>query len=245
MSPATSSELLGSLPAESWAAFGFADLGRGIELGLEQAEQSGAPIELLERQLQSSGFDLQRDLLSWPEDLAAFVGGTDLRTLAGAVVITSSDPAASTDAVDKLVDLALKEGEAGVRRLNVPGGAGLQVRDRAELGPKPLQLVAKGDRVVLGYGTEATQQALDGGGQPLSGTQAYQQATGALSDAVELTGFLSIDPVLELAEALGATSDSEYAEARPYLRRLSYLVFGSGSEGDRASTEVVLGLRGE
>ena len=51
--------------------------------------------------------------------------------------------------------------------------------------------------------------------------------------------------MLELAEALGASSDSEYAEARPYLRRLSYLVFGSGSEGDRASTEIVLGLRGE
>lgn len=243
--PGDVSALLGSLPADSWGVFGAANFGEAIKLGIDQAEQSGAPTELLERQLRSVGVDLQRDILSWPEDLAAFVGGTDLSTLAGAVVITSGDPAASRGAVDKLVAVALKEGDPGVKRLRVPGGAGLEARDPADLGPKPLQLIARGDRVALGYGEQATRRALEGGGPTLSGSETYGQATGALGDGVELTGFVSIAPVLELAEALGALGDAEYAEARPYLRRLTYLVFGSGTEGDLATTKVVLGLRGE
>jgi hypothetical protein len=241
--PGDVSELLGSLPAAAWGAFGVADLGAAIAQGFDQAEAAGLPRELLEGQLREAGIDLQRDILDWPEDLALFVEGTDLRSLGGAAIVTSADPAASKRAIEKLVSAALAEGEPGVRRLRVPGGVGLQARDRDELGPKALRLIASGDRVVLGYGAEATQRALRGGGQTLSGSEQYRRATGALGEGVELTGFVSIGPILELADALGATEDSDYAEVRPYLARLSYLVFGSGTEGDEAVTRIVVGLQ--
>jgi Protein of unknown function (DUF3352) len=241
--PADVSGLLESLPAESWGAFGIADLGAAIAQGLEQAEAAGLPRGLLESQLGEVGIDLQRDILDWPDDFALFVGGTDLSSLAGAAIITSKDPAASTRAVEKLVSAALAQGEPGVRRLRVPGGAGLEARDPEELGPKPLQLIARGDRVVLGYGAEATRRALRGGGQTLAGSAAYERATEALGAGVELSGFLSIGPILDLAESLGAADDIEFAEARPYLERLSYLVFGSGTEGGLALSRIVIGLQ--
>jgi hypothetical protein len=241
--PADVSELLGSLPAGAWGAFGVADLGDAIAQGFEQAEAAGLPRELLERQLAEAGIDLQRDILDWPEDLALFVEGTDLGSLGGAAIVTSADPAASRRAIQKLVSVALAEGEPGVRRLRVPGGVGLEARDPDDLGPKALRLIARGDRVVLGYGAEATQRALRGGGQTLSGSAQYQAATEALGEGIELTGFFSIGPILELAEALGAAEDSDYTEVRPYVERLSYLVFGSGTEGDRAITQIVVGLQ--
>jgi hypothetical protein len=243
--PGDVSELLGSVPADSWLAVGAADLGAAIEQGLEQSESAGIPREQLERQLREAGVNLERDILSWPEDFVAFVGGSDLNTLGGALIVTSGDPAASRDAVEKLVDVAVQSDEPGVKRLSVPGGAGLEARDRAELGPQPLQLVAKGDRVVLGYGAEATEQALEGGGATLSGAPIYQEAVAALGEGVDLSGFLSVAPVLEFAEAVGAAGDSGYQEAKPYLERFSYLVFGTGTEGDLTITKIVLGLQGE
>jgi hypothetical protein len=241
--PADVSRLLDSLPADSWGAFGIADLGSALAQGLEQAEAAGLPRALLESQLGEVGIDLQRDILDWPEDFALFVGGTDLSSLGGAAILTSNDPAASTRAIEKLVSAALAQGERGVRRLQVPGGAGLEARDPEELGPKPLQLIARGDRVVLGYGAEATQRALRGGGPPLSGSPVYRQATEALGQGVELSGFLSVGPILELADTLGAGEDGDFAEARPYLERLSYLVFGSGTDGDLALSRIVVGLQ--
>ena len=243
--PADVSGLLDSLPADAWAVLGFANLGDAIDQGLQQAEATGVPLQLVEEQLREIGVDLQRDILSWPEDFALFAAGTDLSTLSGAAIITSSDPAASRRAVEKLTAAALREGEPGVKRLSVPGGAGLEVRDPEELGPKPLQLVATGDRVVLSYGEAARQAALDGGGSTLSDSDSYREATDALGDGVELSGYLSVAPVLELADALGAGDDSDYEQAKPYLERLSYVVFGSGTDGDLATSKVVVGLQGE
>lgn len=242
--PADLSPLIGSFPSDSFAAIGVPDVGRAVRRAIDKIERSG--IEgvtpgAIDRQLSLAGLSLN-EVTSTLGDVGAFLEGTDAESLEGAIVITTADENAASELVGKLTDLALRSGEPGVER--VGGGTGFSVRD-PDLGSKPLILLTAGDRIAIGYGEDATEKALStapvAAGNTLAGDSTYREATEALDD-VELSGYLAVAPILELAEDFGAAEDPGYEAAKPYLKRFSYLVFGTGRDGDFATAKVVAGV---
>lgn len=239
--PGDTTPVFDQLPADAWAAIAVPGIGEQLRKAVDQAEAAGLPRALLEQQLTRFNINLESDILRWPKDLALFVSGTDLSSLAGALLITSSDPSASQNAVRRLTEFVrFRARGAGVKILE--GGVGVEVRDPEELGPKPLQLRAAGDKVVLGYGEQATQQTLQGGGAKLSTSPTFEEATATLGEGIDPTGYVAVGPVLELAESLGAGIDPDYEQAKPFLQRISYVVFGAGVEDELATAKFIVGL---
>jgi len=107
---------------------------------------------------------------------------------------------------------------------------------------QPLTITASGDKIVIGYGQQATAQALTGGGGTLGDDPTYKQATGALGGS-GVSGYFSLSKIFGLADALGALHDPGYVQARPYLNHLSYAVLGSASKGDFSTSKVIVGVK--
>jgi hypothetical protein len=235
-------DFIGSFPSDSWAAFGTADVGTRISETIDQIDRTGIPPDVppgaLKQQLSQAGFDVER-LADAVGDVGLFVNGTDQASIGGALVVTTDDQAAAESAIQDLSRLARESGTPGLRPL--PGGTGFTIRDPEELGPRPLVVEAAEGRIVVGYGREATDAAIAGGGETLDSNETFGAATDSLGDA-EPAGFVDFGPILQLAESLGASSDPDYAVAKPYLDKLDFLAFGSGKDGDFLTSKVVLAL---
>jgi hypothetical protein len=236
-------DFLGSFPADSWAAFATPAVGDRIAELIDQVDASGIPPDVppgaLKQQLSSAGFDVDK-LASAIGDVGFFVGGEDRASIDGALVITTDDQATADSTIEDLADLARRSGTPGVRP--IAEGTGFTIRDPQELGPKPLVVQSSGGRIAVAYGQDAADAALaSDGGETLDSSETFNSAKGALEGA-DPAGFVDFEPILALAESLGASSDPDYAIARPYLEKLDYLVFGSGKDGDFVTSKVVLAL---
>ncbi|MDX6662472.1 MAG: hypothetical protein QOG09_574, partial [Solirubrobacterales bacterium] len=82
--------LIASLPSDSWAALGAGNLGAKLRTVLEQLDAAGLAAARLQGRI-GGGLDLDRDLLSWLDDAALFVRGSNRSSLEGGVVIHSGD----------------------------------------------------------------------------------------------------------------------------------------------------------
>jgi hypothetical protein len=239
------SSLIESFPQDTFAAVGIPDLGGQINRVIDQLDQSGVPgidRAAIEQQLSQTGLSLD-DITGALGDVGIFVGGSDRQSLQGAAVIEGKDP----DAVKKLsskittiTGLAQLSGESGLGP--APVGTGISVTDPQQIGPQPLIFTTLGDKIAIGYGKEATVQALKGGGQTLSDDPTYKEGVDALGGN-GVSGYFSLAGVFKLADNLGSLSDPDYRQARPYLQHLSYLIFGSGDQGDSTSTKAILGVQ--
>ncbi len=238
--------LIGSFPAESFASVGLPDLGGLINRTIDQLDQAGVPgvnRAAIEQRLSEAGISLD-DVTSALGDLGVFVGGESRSSLQGAAVITTKDPSAAAKLISKITTitgLAQLSGSSGIQP--APIGTGISVSDPKELGPQPLIVTTKGDRIAIGYGKQATVQALKGGGAKLSDDPTYKEGVDALGGE-GVSGYLSLPRVFGLADRLGARRDPDYRQARPYLQHLSYLIFGGEDQGDRSSSKIVVGVRG-
>ncbi len=94
---------------------------------------------------------------------------------------------------------------------------------------------------MIGVRRDQREQALTPA-QTLGDSQPSQRAKDQVS-SLGTDFFLDFPSVFQLAESTGAKSDPGYAQAKPYLDALSYLVIGSGSDGDQAELKAVLGLK--
>jgi hypothetical protein len=243
--PEISDGLLPDLPADSWGAFGIPDIGATLETvydGLiESFAAGGMSPEDLDAQFEAqTGLDLREDLLSWMGDAGLFVSGTDPLSVGGGVVIESSDPATSSATIDQLATLLEQQGIA-TEPLSAGGAEGFAV-------PIPdawlteRVVVLAGERVVIAYGEDAAVKALEGS-DPLSESEAFQTATEGLGDEFTASGYLDVDAIQELAEAVGASQSPEYEEnVKPWLEPFSYVTFGSRENGDRLVQRLVIGI---
>jgi hypothetical protein len=233
-------DFIGSFPAGSWVAFASPDVGEQAQKIVDAIDENGIPGSIPPGQLKSGlaqqGIDVEK-IVTAIGDVGLFVEGTSRSNLAGALVIEAKDPEAASDTLSKLTDLLRNAGASGFTP--IPGG--FEIRDPEELGQQPVQVVAKGDRIVLGYGAAATQQALDGGGQTLDSSPVFDDAAQSLG-GTDLAGFVDIASVLKLAESLGAASDDDYQQARPYLEKLDFAAIGAGSSGDTTTSKIVVKL---
>jgi hypothetical protein len=236
------SKLLGGLPAGSLAAFAGTDFGEQLKEAINNLDAAGIPPQVKPHQLKSTlsaaGIDLEK-IADSIEEAAVFAEGTNRDDLGGALVLTSS----STEATKAIADLGTLLRSARVPGVTAVSGkaSGFSIRSD-ELGPKPVVVVAKGDRIAIGYGLAPALAALAAGsGSTLEGTAAYKEAVSSL-DGTPISGFADGPAALRLAEALVPRSKTDFWEAQPYLKKIRYIAIGTGSEDEIATARVIAGV---
>lgn len=241
------SELLGSMPADSFAAVGATEFGDQLTEAIDELDKTGIPDEgvppnQLKSGLKEMGVDLDK-IAGSLEDAAVFARGSSESSLAGALVLTS-DSGETAEAVANLGVLLRNAGTSGVTAVSSNGISGFSVRD-SELGDKPLVVVAKGDRVAVGYSLAPALAGLDSeSGETLSESPGYKAAVSALG-STPIGAFVDGPGALRLAEATITPSDDDYEdfqEAKPYLKHVEYVAMGSGTDDDLATAKLIVGL---
>jgi uncharacterized protein DUF3352 len=228
---AEGTDLTAGLPADSWLAMGQPDLGKTIDSYLELAAGAVGGRDVIEQQLEAAtGLDLQEDVISWMGDWGLFVRGTSVAELDGALMIETSDEAASGRLIDAVARLTREGGELTVRPLELGGGEGVTMR-----GPglqQPLHLFQRDGKVVVAYGDAAARDALDPA-ETLGDSASYAGAEGALGGDYDVSFYLAMGPILELVDSTPAGADEDWQQARPYLEPLGALVGGAREDGDK------------
>jgi hypothetical protein len=238
------SELLGSLPADSFAAFAAPEFGKRFNEGLDQIDEQGIPGEGIEpgelkKSLKQAGIDLE-SIAESIGDVGAFARGSSESNLGGALVLTAED---ATQAKNTVSNIGLF-----LRSANVPGVttikdkvSGFSIRD-PELGPQPVVVAAKGSRIAVGYGLAATLAAFEEPGRTLADSPPYKEAVSALAET-PITAFVAGPAALELASSLIPPGEEEFEAAEPYLQKIDYVAVGSEASGDLVMAKLIIGLK--
>jgi hypothetical protein len=239
------SNLLGSLPGDSFAAFAVSDFGKQLEEAIEELDKQGIPGQVPPGKLQSGieelGFDLEKVAGSL-ENAGVFASGSSEGNIGGALVLTTGDSREVATAVSVIGALVRQSGTPGVTALS-GRASGFSIRDPEKLGPQPLVVATKGDRVAIGYGVRQTLRGLSaGGGSTLADTPNYEDAVASLGDT-PISGFVDGAAALQLADSFVPSSETGFEAAKPYLKAIRFLAIGSGTEGDRATAKLIAGLK--
>jgi hypothetical protein len=226
------SDLLTDLPADSWLALAQTKFGTLLDYYVDAFAGAAGGRDAIEQQFHAAtGLDLQKDVIDWMGDFGVFVRGTSIAELDGALVIETSDEAASGRFIAALERLAKTQGQGQVQvgRLTAPGGGdGFTLRS-ADI-PQPVHVFQKGDRVVFAYGDAAAKDAVDPG-QTLGDSADFASTRDSLGN-YDVSFYMLMQPIIELADSAGASSDSDWQSAKPYLEAISGLVGGTSGSGD-------------
>lgn len=239
-----SSRLAGSVPADSWLAFEVPAIGARLDAILQTVEGSGPPemAELVEEGFREElGLDLRDDVLAWMGNLRLFVRGEAPLAAEGALVVDSDDEEATRRFVERVVELAEEDG-APTRPVERDGLEGASVQEAGM--PAPVFILG-GPRLILGYGQDATDEAIVPT-EPLEQDPTYRAAAEAL-DGYAAGLFVDLEVALGFAEnamgLAGAPTETYETQVRPWLEPFSYLVAGTRRDGDTLLQRVVVGLR--
>ena len=236
--------LLGELPADAWLALGQPKLGEFLKGLVDRfARAAGVSRDLAEARFRSAtGLDLNRDVLDWMGDFAAFVRGTSGADVGGGVVIQTSDEDASARALDRLG--AVLRGQRDVGRVRPPTlpevDDGFTVLLREPRGGR-VHAVQRNDRVVIAFGDAAAEAGL-AAEEKLRDNADFKAATGSLGAGYAPSTYIAVGPILALAETLGTAEDPEFQKAVPFIERLHSLVAGTKVEDDRLLSRTKLRL---
>jgi hypothetical protein len=240
-------DLIETLPADSWLAIGIPELGTfvqdvmGLANDVPDADESVDEAE--DAFSDETGLDLQDDVLSWMGDAALFVQGTNFQEIGGGVIVESNDPDATKAALGKIRDLVEEEG-APTEDAERGQYEGFSVQAGA---PAPLYALAA-DRFIVTYGERATDDAVDPG-ETLGDDGTFQTAEDALGDGYSPSIYVDFDglvAVIEFARTFsGAGEDSYEDEVKPWLDPISFLVSGSRQDGDRLFQRLFVGVETE
>jgi Protein of unknown function (DUF3352) len=236
------SKLLGSLPASSFAAFSAAEFNKQLKEAIDNLDEEGIPPDLkpgeLKSTLEQAGIDLGK-IAGSLEEAAAYAVGNSRNNLSGAMVVTSK----SSEAADAIGSLGTLLRAARVPGITVVSGKanGFSISSDA-LGGKPVVVAAKGGRIAIGYGLESAIAGLTAGsGATLSSTPGYKAAVSALG-STPISAYVDGPAALQLAEALVPRSKTDFWEAVPYLKKISYIGVGRGSDDEVATAKLIAGI---
>jgi hypothetical protein len=243
--PGDASELLGSLPAGSFAALAASDFGSQLGDSIDSIDEQGIPGELepgeLKEVMKAAGIDLDKIAASIG-DIGVFAQGNTENNLTGAVVLTTTDAKEATNTVSNIGLLLRASGTPGVTAISGKA-TGFSVRG-GDLGNKPLIVAAQGNRIAISYGPAASAQALTAeGGATLASNPEYKEAKEALG-GTSISGFVDGPAALAFAsDVLPGTEQAEgFEEAKPYLEKIAFIAIGAGSSGDLATAKMIVGL---
>ncbi len=236
--------LLGSMPSESVAAVAAAGFGAQLKKAIDGIDAAGIPPSVPPHQLKSTlaqaGINLDK-IAGSITDAGAFVRGQSSGSLSGAAVLSSKS---SAEASETVADVGLLLRHAGVPGLTAVSGraSGFSVRN-PQLGPNPLVVASSGGRISIGYGLSAALQGLrtESSSSTLAEDPTYKAASQALG-STPISGFVDTQAALRLAEKLGASSDSKFQVARPYLSKTRFLAIGSTEQSNLATTKLIVGF---
>jgi hypothetical protein len=236
------SELLGSLPDSSFATFAFSGIRGKLEEAIDNLDESGIPPDLSPHQLKSTlsqaGINLDKIAASF-ENGAVFVEGSNRKSLAGALVLTTDG---SDEAAKAIAGLGTLLRGARVPGVTAVGGkaSGFSIKS-PKLGGKPIVVVAKGDRIAVGYGLSAALVGLgEGSGPVLSNDPAYQAAVSALGKT-PIVAYVAGPAARHMAEVLVPRSVTGFWEVVPYLR-FTYIGIGASTSDGLATAKLIAGL---
>lgn len=240
------SELLGALPGDSVAAVALADFGDRVGEALDQIDANGIPGEVppgkFKSTLKEAGIDVEK-IAGSIGNLGVFAEGSSETMLAGAAVLETSSSSEARNTVSNIGLFLRAAGTSGVTALNGEF-SGFSIRDRDDLGDKPLVVGAKGERIAIAYGLPAATKALASeSGATLRDDPTYKEAVAALG-GTPIGGFADGPAALKLASSLIAGSDDEdgFDDARPYLAKIAWLAIGSTSSGDLVTAKLIAGI---
>jgi hypothetical protein len=222
------------LPADSWLALAQPDLGKTVEVYADLIGSTLGGRDALEQGFkEETGLDFEEDVVSWMGDWRVFVRGTSVDELDGALVIETSDEAASSRFIDALARLARQNPESGTRVGPLAlGGGGEGLTLRSPDVPQPIHVFQRDGKVVGAYGDAAARDALDPA-ETLADSPDFTEAEKALGGDYAISFYLAIEPILALAESEGAAADEDWQKAKPYLEPLGALVAGARKDGDK------------
>ena len=235
------SDLLDELPGDSWVAMAQTDFGKLIDFYVDVFGGVAGGRDAIEQQFRAAtGLDLQKDVIAWMGDFGIFVRGTSLSELDGALIIETTDEAASGRFIDALARLARQQGAGSGLRiapLSAPGGGkGYTISGQSI--PKPIHFFQRDGRVVLAYGDTAAKDAVDPG-EKLGDSPDFTSVRDSLGD-YDVSFYVLMQPIFDLIDSTGAASDADWQDAKPYLEPLSALVAGTSGEGDELKSAVKL-----
>lgn len=228
---------LGALPGGSWLALGTGNVGatlpRWLQL-LRSISVHGAS-SLLSRlgaggvdrvlgALSSSAMALERQLARWAGPAGIYVSGGDLLELQAALIVDSSDPAASRAAVGELASAA-RRGGAAIGRATI-AGTSAAVSLRIPGFPATLYIASSQHELVVGLGQSSIAGAVRPGAT-LAGSHAYATAAAALGKDVQPGAIVEFPQLLSLLEAIGVSQSPAFANVASYLKSLGTLTIGS------------------
>jgi hypothetical protein len=239
------SELLGSLPGNAFAGFAVSGFGKQVKEAIDRLDQEGIPDAVppnqLKKGLKQLGIDLE-GLADSLQDAGAFAVGSSESSLGGALVLTTEGSQA-TKTISNVIRLLRNVEVSGVTVLK-GRYSGFSVRSD-DLGDKPLVVAAKEGRIAIGYGLPPTLSGLlsgSGQGGTLADNPAYGDAVSALGDT-PITGFADGPAALRLADGLISDSDSDFEEAKKYLKSIRFLALGSVTQDELATAKLIVGLK--
>jgi hypothetical protein len=237
------SELLGSLPGTSVAAFASAEFGERFSEGIDQIDKEGIPGEVppnqLKKTLKGAGIDLEA-IAGSIGDVGAFVTGNSESSLGGALVLETED---ATQAKNTVSNIGLFLRSANVSGVTAIDGeaSGFSIRT-PELGRQPVVVAAKGSRIAIGYGLAPTMAAFEESGKTLADSAAYKAAVSSLGET-PITAFIDGSSALKLASAVIPAGEEEFEEAKPYLQKIDYIAVGSEASDDLATAKLIVGIK--
>jgi hypothetical protein len=241
------SDLLGSLPARSFAAFGFSGFNEQLQEAVDSLDESGLPPELKPHELKTlfsdqAGIDLDK-IVGSIEDAALFLEGSNRASLGGAMVITCKNSEAA-EAVSSLGALLEEAAVPGVRA--VEGRASGFSLENSNLGPEPLVILGEGKKLLISYGFGPLQGVVSStvrsSAPPLSSDPSYKAAVAALGKT-PISAFIDGPDALHLAEALIPHSKTEFWDAQPYLKKISYIGIGNEEGSEIPTAKLIAGVR--
>jgi hypothetical protein len=221
------SDLLGDMPANSWLALGQKDLGKLLNFYVDAFAGVAGGRDAIEGQFKAAtGLDLQRDVLSWMGDFGIFVRGTSLASLDGALVVQTSDEAASARFLAAIERLAKTQAQGNMEIRRRSGGFTVVSPDV----PKPIHAFVKDGKVVFAYGDAAAKDAVSSADR-LGDSQDFTSVKNSLGD-YDVSFYILLKPILDLVDSTSAGTDADWQRAKPYLEPLNALVAGTSGSGD-------------
>lgn len=238
------SELLGSLPAGSVAAFAASGFSEQLQEAVDSLDAEGIPPDVppgkLKSTLTQAGVDLDSIVASL-EDAAVFVEGSGEDDIGGAMVVDSDGSDEAATAIAALGTLLRGANVPGITAINGKA-AGFSVRSD-ELGNKPIVVIARDTRIAIGYGLAEARAGLNAGsGATLAGSADYKAAVSSLGKT-PISAFADGPGALRLAEALVPRDESDFWEAIPYLKKIRFIGLGTGTSDELATAKLVAGLQ--
>ena len=217
----------------------------GAAAGGAGAGGLGPVLERLREDLEKrSGGKLDEDLLKLLRGESALVV-TEERAIPVLSLVTRTEDGEGTRSVlarlrEPIAKLLTPPGEQGPAwkrgevegdeawTLAIPGGAGISY-------------AVRGDRLIISSSMAGLGQ-IDGDGEPLTDTEAYEEVLGERPEKVRSVGFLDFSQLLELGEQTGLNDSRAYLAARDDLSKVRAVgVSSTGGEGETTS-EILLSI---